>query len=468
MKSSKLFELLFSLSRKELHDCAKFARLSMNNLLNIDLEILDFLVESINPEEPMNESESKLVTSISDRFFNGFHANGTKNSWNHTKSRLTSSINRYIAMIQMENHPTIRDRFLLTYYHNKQLDKNLNGIFKKAKKNLERRPHDYDQAYHQYKLEELLQFQQQGEWKKVGEGTRMMEQALDHFYYENKLRLLVEKYSLHRIIGSPQPDETLIRQIDSGEVSGKSIRIQLFYHLIQMMKAPMEIGHYFDAANLFYEHEKTLADVYKLSVIEYLMNQCIQYCHTDRLEFAQEYTKHLKFLLKTKLYSPQKGLSIQKYSNGIYMALITGDLPWAEQIVREHSSLVKHESTTALKQLNEANILFHKGQREAALERLLHQPKLELYFKIAYDKLCIKLYFELRMNRILNSKLAAFQQYLNRSEKLPAGRKTKNLNFIEAIRLLKKRKLNSKNIIRNDYLILDYQWLEKQKGGMQP
>ena len=468
MKYTKLFELLFNLTHQERWDFVKFAELSINTLPKTDLDILRFLVDEINRDKQKRPTEPELMEKGSRLFFDKTDPQDEKarKQWNYTKNRLTDALNRYLALLQLEmGHPAVKDQLLLTFYQDRQLNKNFNSFVKKTKKNLEKSPADYDQEYHKFKLQELLLFQKEGEYEYMQEALEM-EEALDSFYMQNKLRIFVEKYNRHRIINSPKPDEAIIREISRSNIDEKSIGIQLFYNIFLMMKDPNDLSHYAEVKRCFYENEKFLAPSYKVPALEYLLNQCAGYYARGQMRFAREYIEHAMFLINNGLYSAKEGFSINKYSNIISMSLALNDFAIADAFVGQYSSLVKHDQMKELKQLNLANILFHKGQIDEALHLLLHHSSLELYFKIIYDKLCIKLYFEKQLEQPLKSKLAAFEKYLNRSKKLPATRKVKHLNFIKGVKALTNNSLNPESLKRSEHSTLDFLWLEKHGKRM--
>lgn len=462
MKKTKLFELLFSLSQEDLQDLREFAGLSTNKLPKRDIKVLSVLIESMQLLNSDVRSELKLEGKILQKFFDTLDEGENKKQWNYTKNRLTNILNRYIAILQLEQQPAIRDRLLLQFYQQKQLDKNFNGYLRNTHKNQETGSIDFDQEYHNFKFQEILLSQKEGQRKEMKE-LQLMNQALEDFYLENKLRLQAEQYNRQRIINAAQPESMLLEELTPEALSEKNISIQLFYHIYAMMKEPEKQKYYFTVKRLFYQIEQRVVTEYKRTICEYLMNQCLYYCHTGQAEFAKEYIQYVRYLIKSKLFSPRNGLSIAKYSNTVYMALVSDELDWAEKFVKEYAKLVKHPKIDAIKQLNLANILFHKGLYQTSLGFIRDYNYSGLYFKITYDKLAIKLYFEENMEGPLKSKLEAFEKFIKRKNKLPSDRKAKNLNFVKAVRTL----LNSKSELNlkaeEQYMLLDYLWLKKKR-----
>ncbi|MCB0632105.1 MAG: hypothetical protein R2824_02180 [Saprospiraceae bacterium] len=461
MNYSKFFELLFSFSNAELRDFAAFASLGLNKLSRQDLEVLNAIVENISSSTEADRNEEVVQGKVFQAFFAGSEPQKAKADWNHTKSRLTQPIRRYIALLELEKEGLAKEELLLGYFEQHELEKNFKSHLKQVQKTRANSKHDFDKEYKNYKLQELILNYQGGQRKQQDE-LEQMNRALDNFYLENKLRIMVEQHNRHRIINAPKPADDDMRWGRSADLSQYGIGVRLFHAIYLMMCYPHEHEHYHQAKELFGQHGKYFSDEYRRTVSGYLMNQCIYYCHQGERVFAGEFIRHLQYVIKHRLFISGESLSISKYTNAIYMALVSEELDWLEKFVAKYATKVNHPHIESINNLNKANILFHRGRYDKALELLPTFDYSEMYFKITYDKLCIKLYFEKEMDQNLQSKLIAFEQYIKRKEELTEDRKEKNLNFIRTVKDLTRTDRRPILLPKESYLPLDYNWLEKK------
>lgn len=466
MKISKFFELLYSFSEKDLFSFQSLAKSKVFDLTNQNLNVLQFIIEYLTTTELEKDKnlETVIEEKIIQQFFEKIDLATAKKNWNHSKNQLINAIKKYIIIQQVQHHNILKDQFLLDYYQKKQLPKNYYAHLKKTQKQLDLEKKDFDLEYHRYKLHETVLAQQQGQQRQVEEFLKM-KNALDAFYSENKLRLLVEQYNRHRIINTPQPEDILITNIKTNKTPLSNIGSQLLFKIYLMIESNT-VEDYFEVKQLFLKHEKSFSKDYQKSFCEYLMNQCIFFCHHDQINFANDYIDFIKYLMKIKVLTPTFGFSTAKYINIIYMSLIANHLapekkylPWVENFIAKYSPALKHKNIQSIQDLNQANILFHKNKNQEALALLSNYNYSEFYFKITFDKLCIKIYFEENMNSNLTAKLKAFKTYIKRNQNLKEDRKIKNLNFIKAVNSLGNSKQNKSTFNKKDFLILDYLWL---------
>ena len=463
MKNSKLLELLISIPQKEVGHLLEYAKLSANELSVQDLSIFKLLLARISNSQEVDEEA--IVQEILTNYFHGQLPKTAKKNWNYLKGKFTSAVNGFIIFQHINKSPQEGNLFLLEYYKRRKLDKNWKGLVKKTEADYKKREKDSDSEYRNYKFNEIVLSSAQGQRIHL-EALENMNLALDNFYFENKLRILVEKYNRKRIMNTAEPVGHFVNYINKGQIELNTIGGQLFLALYHMMIDPEDMQQYFVVKDLFEKNKASFSLEYRRSICENLMNQCIYYCHKGEWDFAKEYIDFIKYLISEKLFYSVTGISITKYANTVYMALVSKDLYWAEQFVKKYTHLLQHEERDSIKNLNMANILFHKGGNNGKALRLLSNFDFsETYFRIAYYKLQIKLFFEEGMVPTLKDKLKAFQKYIERNKKLSPLRKTKNINFIKVVRKLLRNEFVDRDLERNDYLMLDYMWISTTKKG---
>ncbi|MEL7117963.1 MAG: hypothetical protein AAFO07_00930 [Bacteroidota bacterium] len=459
MENNKFFRLLDSISEtdKALKDLQIFSQLSKIRLTTLDREILDFLI-SYYLNNKIEKKEKLLEPTILTKFFDNSDALIAKSKWSKAKNRLINMLQQFVVTMELEKHTNIKNRLLLNYFQDNQLDTHFNGYFSKAQKTLDQGELSFDKEYHQLKLEELNVKQEKNE-RLQNKNIETFSLTLDRFYFENKFRILAEQINRHRIIHTPMPDETIIRVFDKNIISESSIGLKAFYNIFSMMKDPKNEDYYQKIKALYYDNISQSDPSFNKTICDYLMNQCIHYVYQNKIEFAEDYLDLLKSGIDHGFIRPKKGLSSSQYHNIIYCGLICRDLNWIEDFVLKNTNFVKIAEKEALKQLNLTYISFYKGNKEEAKERLLKISVKDVYFKIILNKLDIKLQFETPSTIALPYKLEAFQKYLNRKNTISEKRKIKNYNFIKAVRDLGKKNGNSIELNSADFLPLDYLWL---------
>jgi hypothetical protein len=464
MSNTKLFELSSSLSDTDWSDLITFAGLGINRLPPQDLEAMNIIKAEISTETDDQKKEEAMDEKIFRQLLSDVPESKKKAQLNHIKSRLSKAIQRYIALQELDKEDWVKELLLLKYFESRGLTKNYNSLLNSMQRALEKGKHDFDIEYQKYKLQEFI-LSHQYEERKKNEDLARMETALDNYYLENKIRMMVEQYNRHRIRNEGPPEEGFPEWVNLADLGKQGIGPRLLQAIYSMLSMPEEKKYYHEVKTLFQKHAQEFSDEYKQTVCEYMLNQCIYYVHRGERKFAAEYTEHIRYIIDHKLFTSSNGLAISKYMNTISMALISDDLDWLEKFVNTYSARVDHPHIDSIENLYQASILFHRGEYRKALGLLPTFDYFQFYFKIIYDKLCIKLYYELK-DELLEPKLNAFEIYLKRKDELPDERREQNLNFVKAVRNLGSGNGQTVLLAPDQYVLLDYIWLEeKEKRG---
>ena len=463
MKYSKLFEILLSFNQKELKQFIGFAS-KVSTIVQNDIVILKYIIKKINEVKTEVLTETIINHKIKATFFENTKTTKTpERQWILAKSRLLKAGESFIIHLKINQDIRQKNQFLLEYFQEKKLTNNFDSQLKINQKHLKKELNDLDSQYYNYKLLETILYHKFGQRKLMKELV-FMDEVLDNFYVENKLRILAEQHNRSFIINSLQPNSYILSWIDEKKLNLNTITSKIYYHLYLMITTPLDTSHFQKLKVLIHNNTQAIrTNIFSLT-ISYLLNQCVLYCRQDKIEFAKEYTELVDFFLKNNLYSKEKGLSIGKYLNAVTMGILSNQLDWSEVFLEKHSDKIKHPEIDNLKKLNQANILFNREQFDEAWHELSQCHLSEMYFKIIEYKLYIKLFFEKKEFKALNSKILAFQKYIERQSELSKERKDKNINFSKRVKAITKKK-ELKQLEKKNYLFGDYLWLRKVEGS---
>ncbi|MEL6865616.1 MAG: hypothetical protein AAFP19_14410, partial [Bacteroidota bacterium] len=173
-----------------------FIQLGSMGLVARDSQVLDVILEEFNTSR--NFSEDRLEKRVNQAFFSHLAKDSARREWNHTKSRLTAVINNFIAYKELIEAPYIKNELLLNYYRKNKLTDNLKRQIKQSQKELNAGKKDWSTSYYRYQLQDK---KLSLDWVKRKEDLTdldKMNEALEAFFIENKLNLMLEYYNRHR------------------------------------------------------------------------------------------------------------------------------------------------------------------------------------------------------------------------------------------------------------------------------
>ncbi|HRG42616.1 MAG TPA: hypothetical protein PLC27_14505, partial [Saprospiraceae bacterium] len=184
--------------------------------------------------------------------------------------------------------------------------------------------------------------------------------------------------------------------------------------------------------------------------------------------FSQQLLDYYITALNRKYLLTNGYLSKNTYRNINTIAIRMGRYEDAAQISTDNVQYLRKEEKDGAFNFNMANIFYAKQQYQDALDALRYVDSDDHLSNLFAKTLMLKIYFETKQDRLLDSHLDAMQVYLTR-KKIIGYHKTNYSNIVRYTRKLMRLNPYDKNAknklaknIRDEKLLPDRDWLLKQ------
>lgn len=457
-KNSKLIDLILVFSLKEKRDLEKFLTLTSNNLTSRDREIFSQLLSKLTKEKGFNE----------EIFWSKYLSGDEYKNKNRIKSRLFKAVENYICLLEISKNDGMKTLLLSTFYLTKNLIYNLKSTLKKSINHLSPiRNSSPTYRIMLYWLYEKLVFISK-DIRQESIHINQMEVELDEFYSSNKLRILCEKINRSKILNSGFDASIYNEEVERLRAHSSSAYTDIYYHLFQLLSSNQD-SSFITLNQKIAEHPLSLDLERVKEVYVHLMNYCIRKINERELGYANQFITYSKFLDSNDILLDQNMMSIGRFKNILVVCYIINDLDWAKYIIHKYSAHL--QETMDIKRrdflsLNKAIMALWQNDYEGCMDNvhsfqsssMYHK---DVYYKIACDKLLLKLYYEKAEYELLHNKVSVLIVYIRNRKKLNKKRQEPNLTFLYLLDKLSRNKPVQIEADKSKILLSDYIWLER-------
>ncbi len=244
--------------------------------------------------------------------------------------------------------------------------------------------------------------------------------------------------------------------------------ISLYYHAIKMIYAPDE-QIWFEQFRKDLEENAAFFPAEELKTLYFqAINYCIRKHNLGDKAFSQQLLDYYITALNRKYLLTNGYLSKNTYRNINTIAIRMGRYEDAARISTDNVQYLRKEEKDGAFNFNMANIFYAKQQYQDALDALRYVDSDDHLSNLFAKTLMLKIYFETKQDRLLDSHLDAMQVYLTR-KKIIGYHKTNYSNIVRYTRKLMRLNPYDKSAknklavsIRNEKLLPDRDWLLKQ------
>jgi len=355
-------------------------------------------------------------------------------------SDLLKLVEKFLAQEQFE-----KDEYQKSIYELEAvLDKKIDRLYSGMRKFVEKIPQNTtfrNSKYYYYLLEAsklLHDLETEIEQKKnISTDFSKLSDALDIYYFAEKLRLDYDATIWKRIDGSLNADIRFVDQINTfiEETSGLyEPPVRLYYTINQLSKHPEDDQYYYEYKKQLDENIRFFPAYEAIAIYSAGINHCIRKINTGDPNYLDElYSLYVGYANATVEYS--KELSQWDFNNIITVALRSGKFDQVHQFINEYGQFIDDKYRDNAVSYNLANLHFYQEDYNKVIEILRNVEYEDIFYNINSKSILIKTYYESDQYDPLIYLLESFRVYLNRNKNIPDSRKTL---FKNQIRFTKK------------------------------
>ena len=462
MKSSKLLKSIESLNLAQRRDLDVFAGMPSNRLSSRDQELLRTLVKSKKQNAALSE----------DHLWENLLNEGERVNRNRIKNRLLKTVERYIGLYQLDVETNFKNVLVSKYYIEQQIERNAVAAINKGigyiHKDENQNPNTNIFLYWLHEMG----VQKDREKRTVDQKLQFMEDALQDFYSETKIRLICEKANRNKIINGHKDYKDYLYEVEALKEKSHSVYTQAQYWAFKLVTEQKET--YYEKLNryLFTQKEK-LGEQYQREIRESLMNFCIRRINAGHFQYAAQYLIYIEELEATQSLLNEGTLSIGRLKNCVLAGLLLDRTDWALDFLNKYTaklSLSDAVSKGPFLEFNRAVIELQRKNLKKSFQHISNFQKSDMYlkdvyYKIACDKLLFKLYYEENEKEAILNKIENTKDFVRSQKKLSDRRKQFHLVFLKVLQQLAKNKEVKLEKVKGEILIPDYLWLSKVVRG---
>ena len=265
--------------------------------------------------------------------------------------------------------------------------------------------------------------------------------ALDRFYFLNKLRIACDMHSRSQVVNAnyePHFLDLLLDYYQNNALQFQELEsARVYFHTLQMLRQPEESEHYFQLKKLLDQHALLFSRKELHTLYNYALNHCVQKINSGQTIYYEEIFYLYKILLERDILFRRGHLSQWAFTNIITAGIRLRQYDWTERFIREYQVYLLPQERLNVYNYNLAALYFEKGEQMQALRQLHNVEFTDAFYHMAAKLIQLKSYYELGEIEAFFSLVEASRKFIHRNRQLSGYQKKTNFGFLKiATRLL--------------------------------
>ncbi len=463
MKSSRLFNVIAQLEKKDIRNLNKFVRSPFHNQRQDVIQLFEFIIK-VKDTNPLALKKENVFSFLypTEKF--------NDRKMRHTMSFLFDTIRQYLTIEALNENEFSAKIMLAKSLRKRGMHREFEKLLADTQKQHQNQSlHNIAFHYHQYLLN-LEQYEFDHQRKRQANNLQTLSNALSDFYIADILRQACIQRT-HQSISKEKYHNDLLPQVlaflDKKDLISKPA-ISIYYH--SYMALVQQNGHdYFfllkEDIIRFSQKFSTdeLLDIYLLAI-----NCCIRKHNQGQNHFLKEAFDLYRLGLDKNIFIRNGVLSKFTYNNIVVAGMGLNEIAWVKSFIEKYKSKLDSKQRENIYLYNLAIYYHRKPDYKKAMDLLLQVNFDDVLHNLDARRMLLKMYFELDEINALESLLDSFQTFLYRQKDI-GYHKTNYLNLIAYTRKLiylnpfdKKERIQLLEEIKNIDIVADKSWLIQQ------
>jgi hypothetical protein len=444
MQSSKLIQLLKTLSKKELKEFQQFTNSEFFNKNSQLIKFLDFLLQY------QQDFDSELLDK--EVFFANHYIGETyeEQKFRYLLSDLTILLENYIAFVEYKKNDFQQKYFLLQGLNKRNQDKyflqDLEEIKKLNSKNTLR---DSNYYFNQHNINEIsYDFTSE---KRNRSFDTSLQDVIDNleitylakgfkYYCEmiNRRNILQVSYNLSFF-------DQMVKYLQNGMFDDVPA-VQIYRLIYITLTNHHDQENYKALLGALEKNGKLFSQREQRGMYVFAQNYCIKRINQGEPAALEEIFDLYKKMVEHSLIYEGNYVSQPDFKNIVTTGLRLGEVDWVNGFIEEYKSKLNPEFSENAFTYSMAWIHFNKKEYDKALRMLLKVEFNDVYYHLDSKSLLMKVYFEMNEYDAFFSLVDAFKIYLRRNKFISDFQRETYHNFILLINKLMKIKLRKNDM----------------------
>lgn len=348
-----------------------------------------------------------------------------------------------LGQLELEARSTFQKRLELQALLDRRAEKHLRHSTQRLQQLTDRLPHRSHHYQHdRYKMAQLLdRYALQRNPRRFTPHLQHQNDALDRYYWCNKLRLACDMASRNRAINATYNchflEELLSLFRQQPPLLAESPALQTYYQALMMLSSKEE-GHYRALRELLSQHYNVFTPEERQDLYDYAQNYCVKRINSGEAAFYRDILDLYKEMLDRKVLLRQGYLTQWSYINIVTAGIRLKEFKWTEDFIYTYRSQLAPEVQENVFTYNLAALQFERAQYQEALQTLQGVEFSDAFYHMAAKMIQLKSYYELQEEEAFYALLEASRKYIKRNRQLSAYQKQSNGNFLKMIARLQK------------------------------
>lgn len=460
MSDNKLFNLLELLTSVEKQECAAFLKSPYHNRRDDVWKLWE-----ITADGRRWTANGDFASTV----FSHIYPNQPYNDaqWRHLQSYLLGCIEAFLAQRAFEKTPLLADLHLAPVYRQKNLQKPLEHILRRAGERLEKMPRDGNFYHHLYQLEWERYAATESQVRTKENNLAAVSRAFDIYVVANKLRLACLMES-HRAVFQAEYDTSflpeLLRFTEKSDLLQVPL-VALYFYCYQSLTDGGEAD--FRAFRRELEAQsQTLPLDESRTLLLLAINYCIRRLNTGEARYVREAFDLYRIGLESNALLENGRLGRFAFKNIVALGLKLEEFDWVEKFIEQYEPFLEEKYRAAHRDYNLAKLFFAQKDYRRAMPLLARVDESDLLLNLDSRVMLLKMYYETGEHDALDALLSSFRILLLRKKKVIGYHSAHYLNTLRYIQKLTRLNFNDKKAVQSfraevegNKAVIEKEWL---------